>query len=121
MARILVIDDNAQLREMLNLLLTQEGHEVQEAPGGEIGIRYFKEKPADLVIIDILMPDKGGLETIVEMKREFPNAKLIGISGGFQKKTDESRALSELLGVERTFSKPFAPEELLKAVREILS
>jgi hypothetical protein len=46
---------------------------------------------------------------------------LIGISGGFQKKTDESRALSELLGVERTFSKPFAPEELLKAVREIVS
>ena len=118
-ARILIIDDNAQLREMLKLMLVQAGHEVQEAGDGETGVRLYKEKPADLVIIDILMPEKGGLETIVELKRDFPNAKLIGISGGFQKKSDENKTLAELLGVERTLSKPFASEELLKAVREI--
>ena len=119
MARILIIDDNAQLREMLKLMLTQAGHEVQEADGGEMGVKLYKSAPADVVIVDILMPEKGGLETIVELKRDFPKAKLIGISGGFQKKTDGDQTLAELLGVERTLSKPFASEELLKAVREI--
>lgn len=120
MARILIIDDNAQLREMLNLMLTQAGHEVAEAGSGEMGVKLYRETPSDLVIVDILMPEKGGLETIVELKRDFPNAKLIGISGGFQKKTDENHSLAELLGVERTLSKPFASEELLKAVGDVL-
>lgn len=120
MARILIIDDNAQLREMLNLMLVQAGHEVAEAGTGEMGVKLYKEKPADVVIVDILMPEKGGLETIVELKRDFPNAKVIGISGGFQKKTDQSQTLAELLGIQRTLSKPFAPEELLKAIREVL-
>ena len=120
MARILIIDDNAQLREMLDLMLVQAGHEVVEAGTGEMGVRLYKEKQADIVIVDILMPEKGGLETIVELKRDFPNAKVIGISGGFQKKTDQSPALAELLGIQRTLSKPFPPEELLKAIREIL-
>ncbi len=121
MARILIIDDNAQLREMLNLMLAQAGHEVAEAGSGEMGVKLYRETPADLVIVDILMPEKGGLETIVELKRDFPNAKLIGISGGFQKKTDENHTLAELLGVERTLSKPFASEELLKAVGDVLA
>ena len=120
MARILIIDDNAQLREMLNLTLTLVGHQVQEAAGGEAGVKLYKANPVDLIIVDILMPEKGGLETIVEMKREFPNVKIIGISGGFQKKTDATHTLADLLGVERTLSKPFASEELLKAVDEIL-
>lgn len=121
MARILIIDDNAQLREMLNLMLTQAGHEVMEASSGVTGLKTFREAPADLVVLDILMPEKSGLETIVELKRDYPTAKIIGISGGFQKKTDESNSLAELLGVERTLSKPFASEDLLNAVREILS
>ena len=120
MARILIIDDNTQLREMLKLMLSQAGHEIEEAGDAETGENLYREKPADLVIIDILMPEKGGLQTIVELKREFPNSKIIGISGGFQKKTDENHSLAELLGVEGTLSKPFATEELLKMVREIL-
>ncbi len=121
MPRILIIDDNAQLREMLNLMLTQAGYEVAEAGSGEMGVKLFRENPSDLVIVDILMPEKGGLETIVELKKDYPNAKMIGISGGFQKKTDETHTLADLLGVQRTLSKPFASEELLKAVREVLS
>jgi DNA-binding response OmpR family regulator len=120
MARILIIDDNTQLREMLKLMLSHAGHEVQEAGDGESGQNLYRTKPADLVIIDILMPEKGGLQTIVELKREFPNAKVIGISGGFQKKTDEDQSLAELLGVEGTLSKPFAADELLKMVGDIL-
>jgi len=121
MARILIIDDNAQLREMLNLMLGQAGHEVVEAGTGEMGVKLYKEKPADIVIVDILMPEKGGLETIVELKRDFPDVKVIGISGGFQKKTDENKTLADLLGIQRTLSKPFAPDELLKNIREVLA
>ncbi|MEO6036281.1 MAG: response regulator [Verrucomicrobiota bacterium] len=120
MARILIIDDNSQLREMLKLMLSQAGHEVQEAGDGATGEALYRQKPADLVIVDILMPEKGGLQTIVELKRDYPNAKVIGISGGFQKKTDENQSLADLLGVEGTLSKPFAAEELLKMVSEIL-
>lgn len=121
MARILIIDDNAQLREMLNLMLTQAGHEVAEAGTGEMGVELYRARPSDLVVVDILMPEKGGLETIVELKRDYPDAKLIGISGGFQKKTDQSHTLADLIGVQRTLSKPFASEELLKAVNEVLA
>ena len=120
MARILIIDDNAQLRSMLNVMLTQAGHEIVEASGGTEGVRLYREQPADLVVVDILMPEKGGLETIVELKKDFPKAKMIGISGGFQKKTDANNSLADLLGVDRTLSKPFGSEELLKAVREVL-
>jgi len=120
MARILIIDDNTQLREMLKLMLSNAGHEVEEAGDGEAGEALYREKPADLVVVDILMPQKGGLETIVQLKQEFPNVKVIGISGGFQKKTDENQSLADLLGVERTLSKPFAAEELLKMVNDLL-
>lgn len=120
MARILIIDDNAQLREMLNLMLVQAGHQVAEAGSGELGVKMYKANPADVVVVDILMPEKGGLETIVELKRDFPNAKVIGISGGFQKKTDENRTLADLLGIDRTLAKPFAPEDLLKTIKEVL-
>ena len=120
MARILIIDDNPQLREMLKLMLSHAGHEIEEAGDGEAGEAIYREKPADLVIMDILMPQKGGLETIVALKKEFPSVKVIGISGGFQKKTDENHSLAELLGVERTLSKPFSTEELLKMVNELL-
>jgi len=120
MDRILIIDDNAQLREMLNLMLSQAGYEVAEAGNGEMGLKLYKEKPADVVIVDILMPEKGGLETILELKRDFPKAKMIGISGGFQKKTDQNQTLAELLGIQRTLSKPFSSEELLKTIREVL-
>ncbi|MEP6662970.1 MAG: response regulator [Verrucomicrobiota bacterium] len=120
MARILIIDDNTQLREMLNMVLTQAGHQVVEASGGEMGVQLYKQNPADVVVLDILMPEKGGLETIEELKKDFPDVKLIGISGGFQKKTDVNNSLAELLGVERTLAKPFAAEELLKIINSIL-
>lgn len=121
MARILVIDDNAQLRQILKEILTRAGHEFVEADSGELGVQLYKASPADLVIIDIILPKKGGLETIQELQHDFPKAKFIGISGGFQKKTDNSQALAELLGIQRTLSKPFTSEGLLKMVTEVLA
>lgn len=106
---------------MLEITLTRAGHEFVEADAGEMGLRLYKESPADLVIVDIILPKKGGLETIQELQRDFPKAKFIGISGGFQKKTDSNMALAELLGIQRTLSKPFTSEELLKMITEVLA
>jgi CheY-like chemotaxis protein len=66
MARILVIEDDIQVQEMLHQMLTHEGHEVQVASNGIEGIRCYQKTPADLVITDIIMPEKSGLETIME-------------------------------------------------------
>ncbi len=121
MARILVIDDNAQLRQILKLTLTNAGHDFVEADAGELGLQLYREFPADLVIMDIILPKKGGLETIQELRKDFPEAKFIGISGGFQKKTDHNQTLAELLGIQRTLSKPFTSEDLLKMVSEVLT
>jgi DNA-binding response OmpR family regulator len=82
MSRILVIDDDEQIRGMLRQVLGCEGYEVVEASNGKDGMALFRAAPADLVISDILMPEQEGLQTIRELRREFPTVKIITISGG---------------------------------------
>jgi DNA-binding response OmpR family regulator len=72
------------------------------------------------VVTDLLMPEKGGLETILELRREFPKLKVIAISGGFSRSTDADQALATTLGVDRTLAKPFAFEDLVARVKELL-
>ena len=69
MTRILIIDDEAPVRDLLRQMLEKEGYEVVEAREGDIGIRLFRENPADLIITDILMPEKEGIETILELRK----------------------------------------------------
>ena len=82
MARILVIDDDDQILRTLHQVLEMEGHEVVDASNGKEGIKLFRENGADLIITDIVMPEKEGLETIMELRRDFPDIKVIAISGG---------------------------------------
>ncbi len=124
MARILIIDDDVTVRQAIRRILEKVGYEVVEASDGEEGMRLFYENPADLVITDIFMPGKEGLETIMELQGKFPNVKIIAISGGG--KTDLSKSLktdflmmAEQLGA-RSLEKPFELEELLKMVQELL-
>jgi len=84
MARILVIDDDIQILEMLGQTLEREGYEVVDALDGKEGMRLYREAPTDLVITDIVMPEKEGVETIMELKRDFPDVKIIAMSGGGQ-------------------------------------
>lgn len=121
MVRILVIDDDDQIRLLLGMLLRGAGYEVAEAANGSEGLRIFREKPADLILTDILMPEKGGLETIQELHRDFPKVKVIALSGGFKKTENPNLSITEVLGVQRILTKPFSQEELLKAVREVLA
>ena len=120
MARILIIDDEVQILNMLRQMLEGEGYEVIDAPNGKEGIRRYRENPADLIITDILMPEKEGIETIQELKRDFPDVKIIAMSGGGRVGPGDYLHLAKMLGAQHTFAKPIEREELLKAVRELL-
>ena len=82
MARILVIDDELDVRSLVCRILQQVGHEVIEASNGNEGVRLFRENLPDVLITDIIMPEKEGIETIIELRRDFPNVRTIAISGG---------------------------------------
>ena len=120
MSNILIIEDDEQVRSMLRILLGLAGYEVEDAPDGKEGLRLFQQKPFDLIITDILMPGKDGMETIIEMRREFPDVKIIAISGGGRIIPDYYLDSAKLFGAMRTLAKPFEQKELLEMVRELL-
>ncbi|MDY6951804.1 MAG: response regulator [Thermodesulfobacteriota bacterium] len=118
--RVLVIDDDVGIRTMLRRLLEGAGYEVTEAPDGNQGIYLYRQDPVDLVITDIIMPEKEGLETIRELRRDFPKVKIVAISGGGRIRADEYLPMAEKFGADRTLAKPFDPKELLDAVHELV-
>jgi len=120
MARILIIDDDVQILDMLRQTLECEGYEVVDATNGKEGIRLYRENPADLIITDIIMPEKEGIETIIELKRNFPDVKIIAISGGGRITPEGYLSMAKRLGANRTFEKPVERDELLAAVRELI-
>lgn len=121
MARILVIDDETSVREFLCAMLTQEGYEVVEAADGKVGMRLFRERPSDLVITDLIMPEKEGIETIMELRRDFPDVKIIAISGGGIIHAEDYLSMAKGVGAHRIFQKPFGVAEMLNGVRELLA
>ena len=120
MAHILVIDDEAQARTLLRQMLEMAGHEVTDAPDGKRGIELYQERPPDLVIMDLIMPEKDGIETTREIRRSYPDAKVIAISGGGRISPEDYLHLAGKLGANRTLAKPFRSQELLSAVAEVL-
>lgn len=121
MKRILVIEDDDQIRQLLKQILEMAEYEVIDAPNGNEGIRHFKESQTDLIIIDMIMPEKDGMETIIELKHEFPDVKIIAISGG-SRVMDPMDYLQHATqaGVLHTFTKPFDTKELLDVVEKLL-
>jgi two-component system response regulator (stage 0 sporulation protein F) len=114
-AVILVIDDEAIIRVLLRSALEASGHEVTEATNGREGLDLYRKKPVDLVITDILMPELNGLDMLMELTREFLDAKVIAISGAGGERNVLD--VAKLLGARRTFPKPFSIPDLLSAVR----
>jgi DNA-binding response OmpR family regulator len=116
--RILVIDDNAEMRDTMGLMLKSAGYEVDLAANGIQGAKLQQASPADLIITDLLMPGKAGLETIIEFRRDFPQVPVIAMSGtprgGFY------LVMADGLGAAKTLEKPFRPNELLTAVQDVL-
>jgi CheY-like chemotaxis protein len=121
MAKILVIDDEEQLRDLLTQMLTRSGHTVQSAFDGVDAMRVFKQFDPDLVITDIIMPNKDGIEVITELLNASPGTPIIAISGGRRAITAEFNLESaELLGVKGILSKPFTRDQLNEAVQSAL-
>lgn len=116
---ILLIDDDKPFRDVINQVLSRAGYDVVVAANGAEGIKRFYEKPADMIITDIIMPEKEGIETIIELKKAYPEVRLIAMSGGGWYGTDIDFDMAKKLGA-RTFNKPFVLRELLDAVAELL-
>ena len=120
MAHILVIDDQAFVRDVIQRLLGSVGHQVLLARDGEEGLRLLREQPADLVLCDLLLPGMGGLDIIQELKGGWPHVPVVALSGGsFDGEWDVLPA-AEALGAAATLSKPFTVEALLALVERLL-
>ncbi len=115
MARIIIIDDDAVLRETLLTLLSEAGHSAVAAANGFEGIQLLRAAPADLILTDLQMP-YGGLPTIRVLRTEFPKVKIIAMSGAGKFRLD----MAGSIGANRTLAKPFSAEELTAAVAEVL-
>jgi CheY-like chemotaxis protein len=120
MNSILIIDDEATIRSMLRLILEREGYQVIEAPDGIEGIRHYRQQPTDLIITDLIMPNKDGIGMIIELKKEYPQINIIAMSGGGLNKPDGYLKGAKQLGAKYTLSKPIDREELLRAVKDTL-
>ena len=118
MASILIIDDNAALREVLRVGLETAGHSVREMRNGRDGILAFRKEPYDLVITDIYMPERDGLELIEALRRTHPQVKILAMSGASGTMDYLNKARS--LGAAMVIRKPFVMPMLLKAVAELL-
>ena len=121
MAKIIVIDDEPYILLMLKKMLEKEGHLVEMATNGVEGINLYHKNGADLIITDIVMPEKEGLETIINLKTENPSLKVIAISGGGRVDSREYLHSAQLLGAEKIFQKPFKKDEIVQAVKELLA
>ena len=120
MPHILLIDDDTEFRTMLKLVLEKAGFDVSEASNGKEGIRLYKSTHFDLVVSDVFMPEKEGIETTIELKTINPDIKIIAISGGG--KNNELNFLDSLkhFGAQCTFQKPFNTKEFVKAINELI-
>ena len=119
--RILVIDDDDQMRVLLRQVMEWAGFEVAEAEDGREGMQLQRRQPADLVITDLIMPEQEGMETIRLLKKEFPQTRIIAISGGGRIGPEAYLPAAQELGADRVFSKPFDVRELAGAVKELLA
>ena len=119
MAHILVTDDDLEIRQLLCLLLRRDGHEVVEAADGAEALRALREAPFDLLLCDLVMPNKEGLETIRAARRAFPGLRIVAMSGGMRGGRDFLK-VARLLGADAVLAKPFSGQELLDAVGHVV-
>jgi DNA-binding NtrC family response regulator len=120
MARILVIEDDDSFRNVLVQMLSKAGYEVRQAGEGNQALEVCKLFEPELVLTDIIMPDKEGLETIQELLDLCPHLKIIAMSGGGKFGPNSYLPLAQKLGAKATLQKPFMREELLNTISEVL-
>lgn len=114
--RILFIDDDAMIRETAREMLESTGHEVIEAENGRRGLDKYRKQQVDVVITDIIMPEKDGLETILEIRGVDPNVRIIAISGACQTRHLDFLDIAKKFGATATLAKPFRKDDLIACV-----
>lgn len=119
--RILVIDDDELVRDTICNFLLASGYEVESAEDGDQGLKLLEANPPDLVVTDILMPGKEGMETIMEIRRGGNDVKIVAISGQNWHKDISYLDLAKQLGANATLPKPFSRTELLTVIEELLN
>jgi len=120
MARILLVDDEEIVRRLFAEVLEIDHHEVTTAGDGNAALAAVAHGTFDLVITDLVMPDREGLETIIAMRHQQPDLPIIAMSGGGRGNAADYLDLAAKLGARKTMAKPFSTQELLDAVREVL-
>ncbi len=121
MKNILIIDDDFFVRQLLRDLLEANFYDVTEASNGADGITLQAQKPFDLIITDIVMPEKEGLETIIELKRKYPTTRIVAISGQGKMIKGEYLDIAKKLGAHAVFSKPVDPDLFIEEIKRLLS
>ena len=121
MYSILLVDDDRLFRETLADALSERGYAVSQAEDGEQGMKRFRASPTDLVITDIVMPNKDGTSSVAELRRDFPKVGIIAMSGGLERNPSLYLKIARVFGANRTLLKPFTPAALLQAVEEVLA
>ena len=121
MARILVLDDDDQIRRMIRIILEKEGHSVFVAKDGNEALLIWRQEFVDLVITDILMPEKDGLEVILNIRNNPRGIKIIAMSGGGQAmSSDGCLILASDLGADAVLQKPISKSDLLATIGQLL-
>jgi len=120
MAKILIVDDDIEVLHFLRIVLEREGHIVEEAVDGTQAKKMCDSASYELVVTDVVLPGKEGLDLILELERDYPNLKVIAVSGGDLIEPGYYLELASILGAQHTLAKPFTPNELLSLVRKVL-
>ncbi|MGD2160122.1 MAG: response regulator [Gammaproteobacteria bacterium] len=131
MGKILIVDDDEDLRDAMQLVLESAGHEVELASNGDEAISLHRITPADIIIVDIIMPVKDGVTTVKVLRSEFPGIRIIAISGGgsiepvtYQPEaltTSAYLAAAKKAGADRVLTKPFERSDIVEAIDELLN
>lgn len=121
MKRILLVDDEISFARPMQKILSNAGYAVETANDGLMALEMYRRQPADLVIMDLIMPEKEGLETIPELLQLNPGLKIIAMSGGGRLTPDSYLHMATCLGAAVTLAKPFGKDELLRAVERLLA
>ncbi|KJS01099.1 MAG: histidine kinase [Desulfobulbaceae bacterium BRH_c16a] len=116
--KILIVDDDARIRELFRMWLEREGFEIYEAEDGRKGVEVQRKTPVDLLICDLIMPVQEGIETITQFTEEFPEIGIIAISGGGKIGPDSYLTVAEHLGAWRVFTKPVDMPSLIETIKE---
>ena len=120
MARILIVDDEEPIRRTLRRMLEPAGYDVVEAADGREGVELYKEDSVDLVLMDLIMPEKEGIQAAAELRHHDPEVKIIVISGGGRIGNMEVLKIAQKFGIEHALPKPIRVSDLLALVEDVL-